>query len=525
TGHQAYVHKLLTGRREGFARLRSTGGLSGYPSRAESVHDLVENSHASTALSYADGLARAFALRGQRERAVVAVVGDGALTGGMCWEALNNIGGSPQRPVIVVLNDNGRSYSPTVGSLPEHLSALRGGAVSRSVFDELGLTYLGPVDGHDIAAMEAALRQARAVGRAVLVHCVTVKGKGHPPAENDDVDRMHSVSPPKAPAGPSWTGVMADELLAIARERPEVVALTAAMLHPTGLHRFAAQFPDRVFDVGIAEQHAVTTAAGLAMGGLHPVVCVYATFLNRAFDQVLMDVALHHLPVTLVLDRAGVTGNDGPSHNGMWDLSLLGVVPGIRVAAPRDAPRLRVLLNEAIAHPGPAAVRFPKGAVGPDLPAIGRIGGADVLARNGCGGVLVVTAGACAQAAVAAAAELTASGEDVTVVDPRWLLPVDPALARAADGYRLVVTVEENADAGGFGDAVARSLRSIGSRVELRTLCLGQHFLPHAGRGELLREHGLDVVGIVRAARSVAPIPARNGSAPHWSRPLPVTVT
>ncbi|MGH3572415.1 MAG: 1-deoxy-D-xylulose-5-phosphate synthase, partial [Pseudonocardiaceae bacterium] len=376
TGHQAYVHKLLTGRREGFARLRSTGGLSGYPSRAESVHDLVENSHASTALSYADGLARAFALRGQRERAVVAVVGDGALTGGMCWEALNNIGGSPQRPVIVVLNDNGRSYSPTVGSLPEHLSALRGGAVSRSVFDELGLTYLGPVDGHDIAAMEAALRQARAVGRAVLVHCVTVKGKGHPPAENDDVDRMHSVSPPKAPAGPSWTGVMADELLAIARERPEVVALTAAMLHPTGLHRFAAQFPDRVFDVGIAEQHAVTTAAGLAMGGLHPVVCVYATFLNRAFDQVLMDVALHHLPVTLVLDRAGVTGNDGPSHNGMWDLSLLGVVPGIRVAAPRDAPRLRVLLNEAIAHPGPAAVRFPKGAVGPDLPAIGRIGGA-----------------------------------------------------------------------------------------------------------------------------------------------------
>ena len=526
TGHQAYVHKLLTGRRAGFARLRSAGGLSGYPSRAESEHDLVENSHASTALSYADGLARAFELRGQRERAVVAVVGDGALTGGMCWEALNNIGGSPRRPVIVVLNDNGRSYSPTVGSLPVHLSALRRQVVSRSVFDELGLTYLGPVDGHDIAAVEASLRQARAVGRAVLVHCVTVKGKGHPPAESDDVDRMHSVSPPTAPAGPSWTGVMADELLAIARRRPEVVALTAAMLHPTGLYRFAAQFPDRVFDVGIAEQHAVTAAAGLAMGGLHPVVCVYATFLNRAFDQVLMDVALHRLPVTFVLDRAGVTGNDGPSHNGMWDLSLLGVVPGMRVAAPRDAPRLRVLLHEAIAHPGPAAVRFPKGAVGPDLPAIGRIGGADVLARNGCGGVLVVAAGACAQAAVAAAVELTASGEDVTVVDPRWLLPVDPALARAADGYRLVVTVEENADAGGFGDAVARSLRFIGSRVELRTLCLGQHFLPHAGRGELLREHDLDVAGIVRAARSVAPIPApvSNGSAPHWSMPVPATV-
>ncbi len=440
TGHQAYVHKLLTGRQDGFARLRSAGGLSGYPCRAESEHDLVENSHASTALSYADGLARAFALRGQQDRAVVAVVGDGALTGGMCWEALNNIGGSPQRPLIVVLNDNGRSYSPTVGAFPRHLTALRRHDVSRSVFEELGLAYLGPVDGHDIVAVQAALCQARALGRAVLVHCVTVKGKGHPPAENDEVDCMHSVSPPTSSARPSWTGVLADELLEIARERPNVVALTAAMLHPTGLHRFAAEFPDRVFDVGIAEQHAVTAAAGLAMGGLHPVVCVYATFLNRAFDQVLMDVALHRLPVTFVLDRAGVTGNDGPSHNGMWDLSLLGVVPGMRVAAPRDASRLRALLREAVKHPGPATVRFPKGAVGPELPGIGRIGGADLWARNGCGGVLIVAAGACARAAVVAAAELAAAGEDVTVVDPRWLLPVDPALARAADGYRLVVT-------------------------------------------------------------------------------------
>ena len=502
TGHQAYVHKLLTGRRDGFGRLRSAGGLSGYPSRAESEHDLVENSHASTALSYADGLARAFALRGQPDRAVVAVVGDGALTGGMCWEALNNIGGSPQRPVIVVLNDNGRSYSPTVGSLPGHLGALRRRDLSRSVFDELGLTYLGPVDGHDIAAVEAALHRARAVGRAVLVHCVTVKGKGHPPAENDAVDCMHSVSPPSASLGPSWTGVMADELLAIARERPEVVALTAAMLHPTGLQRFAAQFPDRVFDVGIAEQHAVTAAAGLAMGGLHPVVCVYATFLNRAFDQVLMDVALHQLPVTFVLDRAGVTGNDGPSHNGMWDLSLLGVVPGMRVAAPRDALRLCALLREAIAHPGPTAVRFPKGAVGGELPAIGRIGGTDVLARNGCGGVLVVAAGACAQAAVAAAAELAASGENVTVVDPRWLLPVDPALVRAAGGYQLVLSVEENASAGGFGDAVARAVHVSGSRVPVRALSLGQEFLSHAARTVLLHDRDLDVAGIVRAARS-----------------------
>ncbi|HJT04686.1 MAG TPA: 1-deoxy-D-xylulose-5-phosphate synthase, partial [Pseudonocardiaceae bacterium] len=373
TGHQAYVHKLLTGRRDGFERLRTAGGLSGYPSRAESAHDLVENSHASTALSYADGLTRAFALRGEPDRAVVAVVGDGALTGGMCWEALNNIGGAPQRPLIVVLNDNGRSYSPTVGSLAGHLRDLRRRGTPESVFEQLGLAYLGPVDGHDIAAVQAALRQARKLGRAVVVHCVTVKGKGCPAAENDEVDCLHAVTAPSSgpsePSGQSWTSVLSDELAAVARERTDVVALTAAMLHPTGLHRFATEFPDRVFDVGIAEQHAVTTAAGLAMGGLHPVVCVYATFLNRAFDQVLMDVALHRLPVTFVLDRAGVTGNDGPSHNGMWDLSLLGVVPGMRVAAPRDAALLRAQLREAIAHPGPAAVRFPKGPVGPALPA------------------------------------------------------------------------------------------------------------------------------------------------------------
>jgi 1-deoxy-D-xylulose-5-phosphate synthase len=525
TGHQAYVHKLLTGRRDGFARLKTAGGLSGYPSRAESVHDLVENSHASTALSYADGLTRAFALRGELDRTVVAVVGDGAMTGGMCWEALNNIGGPPDRPLIVVLNDNGRSYSPTVGSLAGHLKTLRGSAATHTVFDNFGLAYLGPIDGHDIAAVEAALRQARSLHRAVVVHCVTVKGKGYPPAETDEIECMHSISPPSGASGPSWTGVMADELVEIARERPEVVALTAAMLYPTGLHRFAAQFPDRVFDVGIAEQHAVTAAAGLAMGGLHPVVCVYATFLNRAFDQVLMDVALHQLPVTFVLDRAGVTGNDGPSHNGMWDLSLLGVVPGMRVAAPRDASRLRALLREAIAHPGPTAVRFAKGSVGPDLPAIGRIGGADVLARNGCGGVLVVAAGACAQAAVAAAAELAAADQDVTVVDPRWLLPVDPALARAADGYRLVVIVEENADAGGFGDAFARVLRATGTQVQLCTLGLGQQFLPHAGRDELLRAHNLHVAGIIRAARAVVPAPAPigNGSARRWSKPVTAT--
>jgi 1-deoxy-D-xylulose-5-phosphate synthase len=514
TGHQAYVHKLLTGRRDGFATLRTAGGLSGYPSRAESPHDLVENSHASTALSYADGLTRAFALRGEHDRAVVAVVGDGALTGGMCWEALNNIGGTPQRPLVVVLNDNGRSYSPTVGSLAGHLTDLRRRTASSAVFEQLGLAYLGPVDGHDIAAVEAALRQARSLGRAVVVHCVTVKGKGCPAAETDEVDCLHSVSPPARASGPSWTSVFSDELVAIARDRPDVVALTAAMLHPTGLHRFATEFPDRVLDVGIAEQHAVTTAAGLAMGGLHPVVCVYATFLNRAFDQVLMDVALHRLPVTFVLDRAGVTGNDGPSHNGMWDLSLLGVVPDMRVAAPRDATRLRTQLRDAIAHSGPAAVRFPKGPVGPELPAIGRIGGADVLARNGCGGVLIVAAGACARSAVAAAAELARCGPDVTVVDPGWLLPVDPALVRVADGYQLVLSVEENAGAGGFGDAVGRALRAAGSRVAVRSIHLGSQFLPHASRNDLLRAHDLDVDGIVRAStmRRIGELPIEGTS-------------
>nr|WP_211177758.1 1-deoxy-D-xylulose-5-phosphate synthase [Pseudonocardia acidicola] len=504
TGHQAYVHKLLTGRRDGFARLRQAGGLSGYPSRAESEHDLVENSHASTALSYADGLAKAFALRSQAERAVVAVVGDGALTGGMCWEALNNIGAAPDRGVIMVLNDNGRSYAPTVGAVAGHLAALRRRRVSRSVFEELGLAYLGPVDGHDITATEQALRRARALGRPVVVHCVTVKGKGHRPAEDDELDCMHTVSPPGSGA-PTWTGVLADELVAIGRAHPEVVALTAAMLQPTGLGEFARAFPDRVFDVGIAEQHLFGSAAGLAMGGLHPVVCVYATFLNRAFDQLLLDVALHRLPVTVVLDRAGVTGNDGPSHNGMWDLSLLAVVPGMRVAAPRDAAQLRALLREAVDHPGPTALRFPKGDAGEDLPALDRIGAADVLARHGCGGVLVVAAGPCARAAVEAAAQLVGADTDVTVVDPRWLLPVDPALAGLADRYRLVVTVEDNGGAGGFGDALARAVRATGSDVPVRSVCLCQSFLPHGSRGDLLADHRIDAAGIVRACRPLRP--------------------
>jgi 1-deoxy-D-xylulose-5-phosphate synthase len=503
TGHQAYVHKLLTGRRD-LSALRQRGGLSGYPSRAESEHDLVENSHASTALSYADGLAKAFALRRQADRAVVAIVGDGAMTGGMCWEALNNIGAAPHRPLVILLNDNGRSYSPTIGALAGNLASLRSGPAP-SLFETLGLAYLGPVDGHDIGAVEAALREARALGTPVVVHCVTRKGQGYAPAEGDEADCMHAISPrPSAGATPgkAWTQVFADEMVAIGHERPDVVALTAAMLRPTGLHSFSHHFPDRVYDVGIAEQHAVTSAAGLAMGGLHPVVCIYATFLNRAFDQLLMDVALHRLPVTFVLDRAGITGSDGPSHNGMWDLSVLGIVPGMRVAAPRDGDQLRSLLREAVDHAeGPSAIRFPKAEVSGQVRAIGQIGNADLLYTRPDASVLLLPVGPLAEVALEAAGELERSGTPVTVADPRWVLPIDPALVEAAGRHRLVVTVEDNGIAGGFGDAFARATRASGVRVDVRSLGLRQEFLPHGSRGGLLAEQGLDGMGIVAAVK------------------------
>ncbi|MEV6844478.1 1-deoxy-D-xylulose-5-phosphate synthase [Actinoplanes sp. NPDC051411] len=489
TGHQSYVHKMLTGRSSSLETLRQAGGLSGYPRRAESSHDLVENSHASTALSYADGLAKAYFLTGRSDRAVVAVVGDGAMTGGMCWEALNNIGSAPDRPVIVVLNDNGRSYSPTVGSARAALA---------EVFDSLGLAYVGPVDGHDVAEVEAALTDARALGRAVVVHCRTVKGKGYPAAENEQYDRMHAISSPSRPGRTSWTNVFGSALSTLAASRPDLVAITAAMLHPTGLGEFAAAHPSRVFDVGIAEQHAVTSAAGLAMGGLHPVVCLYATFLNRAFDQVLMDVALHRLPVTFVLDRAGVTGSDGPSHNGMWDLSLLGIVPGMRVAVPRDGESLCRLLAEAVAWEGPSALRFPKAEVGPAIPAIGHIGEADVLfAPEVSADVLMLVTGPLAGAAVAAAAQLEQDGIGVRVADPRWVLPVAPALAAAVAAHPLTVTVEDGGVSGGFGASVVRACP--GARVEV--LGLGQEFLDHGSRGALLAEQGLDTAGMVAAVR------------------------
>ncbi|MFD7668794.1 1-deoxy-D-xylulose-5-phosphate synthase [Streptomyces sp. NPDC059788] len=541
-GHQGYVHKLVTGRADGFDRLRRAGGLSGYLSRPESEHDVIENSHASTVLAYADGLAKARELTGESDRAVVAVIGDGALTGGMAWEALNNIGGA-ERPVVVVLNDNGRSYAPTVGGLADHLRLLRervhGGwrpepgdlsedrsatETDHNVFTSIGFAYLGPVDGHDRAALEQALSVAHGLGTPVVVHAVTRKGKGYEPAEREPNDRMHTcgvIDPAtgataKKVTAPSWTRVFGEELCALGRRRGDVVALTAAMPGPTGLALFRDSFPGRFFDVGIAEQHAVTCAAGLATGGLHPVVALYATFLTRALDQVLMDVALHRLPVTFVLDRAGITGPDGPSHHGMWDLTLLGAVPGMRVAAPRDADQLAELLGEALAHrTGPTALRFPKGQVGPDVPAVERTGPVDVLYRRGRRDVLLVVSGPLAPEAVEAAVRLAALGIGVTVADPRWVLPVPGELIRLADGHRLVVTVEDNIRHGGLGSAVAQALTDTGCSVPVRILGLPGRFLPHAARGELLARSGLDARGLaqaVLAARAGRPLDDCDGS-------------
>jgi 1-deoxy-D-xylulose-5-phosphate synthase len=536
TGHQSYVHKLLTGRYPRFGTLRQRGGLAGYPSRAESEHDMVENSHASTSLSYADGLAKAYRLRGETSRSVVAVIGDGALTGGMAWEALNNIAVAKDSRLIIVVNDNGRSYQPTIGGLATNLASLRVSqryeqvldyiktSLSRApllgppvyetlhgikkglkdvlqpqvLFEDLGIKYLGPVDGHDEQLVEHALRRARDFGGPVIVHVITHKGFGYPLAEQNEEDCLHQVpaaAPPGATPKRMWSDVFGDELAAIGARNPEVVAITAAMLHPTGLAVFKRACPDRVFDVGIAEQHAMTSAAGLAMGGLHPVVAVYSTFLNRAFDQVLMDVALHKLPVTIVLDRAGVTGPDGASHHGMWDGSILQVVPGLRIAAPRDGSRIAELLNEAVAvTDGPTVLRFPKGAVGAEAEALGKLGDMDVLYQPpGAAGrdVLLVGVGPMAVVCVETATRLADQGIGVTVLDPRWVKPVDQALAAAAAGYRLVATVEDNGRAGGFGDAVARLLRDADVGTPVKTYGLPQEFLSHGKREEILEEAGL----------------------------------
>ncbi|PKW18005.1 1-deoxy-D-xylulose-5-phosphate synthase [Saccharopolyspora spinosa] len=501
TGHQTYVHKLLTGRHSEFDRLRQRGGISGYPSQSESEHDFVENSHASTALSYADGLAKAFDIRKESTRTAVAVLGDGALTGGMCWEALNNIGAEPNRPVVIVLNDNARSYAPTVGAVAEHLARLRMRRANdsrttsdESLFERIGLHYLGPVDGHDIAAMERTLRQARDLRRPVVVHCVTRKGKGYAPAEENEADRLHAVGPNAPAFAPSgggkkqtWTDAFGEEIARLADERADLVAVTAAMLRPVGLSRFSRNYPERVFDVGMAEQHAVTSAAGLAMGGLHPVVAIYSTFFNRAFDQALLDVALHRLPVTFVLDRAGVTGEDGPSHHGMWDLSILHNVPGIRVAAPRDADTLRAELREAVEYQGgPTVLRFPKATVGPDIPAVSTIGTLDMLVSGKQSDVLIVSVGAMAEDCVTAAAQLASHHIGVTVVDPRWVLPVNPLLAELAAAHRLVVTVEDNNRAGGFGTALAQLLHDRGVHTPVCALGIPPAFLAAGKRKELL---------------------------------------
>ncbi len=521
TGHQAYVHKLLTGRAEEFDTLRQRGGLAGYPCRDESEHDVIENSHASTALAYADGLAKAHAVRGITDRAVVAVVGDGALTGGMAWEALNNLGAAPDRPVVIILNDNTRSYSPTVGGLATHLTALRAQSEPRTLFEQLGLAYLGPVDGHDLPALEAALRAAVGLERPVVVHCVTQKGRGHAPAEQDPADRQHAVSArttSTAPKGLSWTEVFGTAVAELGAERPDLVAITAAMLGPTGLTEFARRFPERTFDVGIAEQHAVTSAAGLALGGLHPVVALYATFLNRAFDQLLLDVALHRAPVTFALDRAGVTGDDGPSHNGMWDLSVLQVVPGLRLAAPRDAATLRRALGEAVrVDDGPTVVRFPKGSVRPDVPAVGTLGGTDVLREGAERDVLIVSVGAVAELCLEVADRLAEHGFCTTVVDPRWVRPVSPELVALGRTYGLVATVEDNVRVGGAGAAITQAVTEADAHTPVRTFGLPQRFLDHGPRKDVLAEAGLSVQQISRVLVETlaGQAPARAVAAPH----------
>jgi 1-deoxy-D-xylulose-5-phosphate synthase len=502
TGHQTYVHKLLTGRRDAFPSLRRRAGLSAYPSRAESPADVIENSHASTALSYADGLAKARTLRGPADQSIVAVVGDGSLTGGMAWEALNNLGAAAHRaPVIVVLNDNGRSYAPTVGGLADHLARLRaaGPATPSGLFRELGFHYLGPLDGHDTAAVEAGLRAARDSGRSTVVHCVTEKGRGYAPATQCEADRFHAVPVidpatglPRHPGGRTWTSLFAAQLAEAAETRDEVVALTAAMSGPTGLDRFGARFPERVFDVGIAEQHAVGAAAGLAAAGLHPVLAIYSVFVNRAFDQVLADLALHRAPATLVLDRAGITGEDGASHHGMWDLSVLQVVPGIRVAAPRDEVRLGKQLREALDWTaGPTVVRFPKGPVEPERPALRCVDGVDIVYEGERPDVLIACVGPMVGVGVQAAEFLAAHGVGATVVDPGWVLPVRPALVRLADQHWRTISIEDNVRVGGFGCALAQALRDAGVDVPFQEFALPAEFLPQGSRRELLNEYGM----------------------------------
>jgi 1-deoxy-D-xylulose-5-phosphate synthase len=544
TGHQSYVHKIVTGRAGEFDRLRQRGGIAGYPNRSESEHDVIENSHASTALSWGDGISRGFSITGQSDRSVVVVVGDGALTGGMSWEALNNIASAKDRNLLLVVNDNERSYSPTVGGVATYLSTLRvtqgyerfldwgkevlhktpvvGAPIyetlhgvkkgikdivaPQGMFEDLGLKYMGPIDGHDFPALEKALAQAKQFGEPVLVHVITEKGRGHQPAIEDEAEKFHAVGVvdpttgvPVAKSARSWTKVFSDELVDIGAEREDIVAITAAMLGPTGLDKFAAAFPERTIDVGIAEQHAVTSAAGMAFAGLHPVVAVYSTFLNRAFDQLLLDVALHKAGVTFVLDRAGITGDDGPSHHGIWDMALTGIVPTLHLAAPRDSARLKEVLREAVAiNDAPTVIRFPKGAVSEDIPAFERRDGIDVLYRGESADVLLISVGAMATMSVEAASQAYREGVGVTVIDPRWVKPLPKSLITMADRYKSVVVVEDGIAHGGIASALSEMFRSAGLDTPIHSIGVPLTFIEHSKRSEILSDLGITAQNISR---------------------------
>jgi 1-deoxy-D-xylulose-5-phosphate synthase len=545
TGHQSYVHKLLTGRTSGFNKLRQRGGVAGYPNRQESEHDIVENSHASTALSWSDGIAKGFSLTNQKDRTVVCVVGDGALTGGMSWEALNNIAASKNEKLVIIVNDNERSYSPTIGGVATYLSTLRTTSgyerflewgkgilektpvvghpiyetlhgvkkgikdivAPQGMFEDLGLKYFGPVDGHDIEAIEKALKIAKDYDAPVLVHVITEKGKGHAPAIQDEAEKFHAVGVvdpetglPLVKGGKSWTSVFSEEIVKIGAERKDVVALTAAMMGPTGLDKFQKNFPDRTFDVGIAEQHATTAAAGMAYAGLHPVFAVYSTFLNRAFDQLLLDVALHKAGVTFVLDRAGITGDDGPSHNGIWDLALTGIVPTLHVAAPRDGQQLKETLREALdISDAPSLIRFPKGVVNPDIPAFERRDGVDVLYRGESADILLISIGAFAAIAVEAAGQAYREGVGVTVIDPRWVKPLPKSLVTMAQRYKSVVVLEDGIKHGGIASTVSELFRESQINVPVHSIGVPLTFLEHAKRSEILEDLGITVQNITRS--------------------------
>ena len=544
TGHQSYVHKILTGRAEQFDALRRRGGIAGYPNRGESEHDVIENSHASTALSWGDGISRGFWLTGQRDRHVVVVVGDGALTGGMSWEALNNIAAAKERNLILVVNDNERSYSPTIGGVATYLSTLRltqgyerfldwgkevlhktpvvGAPIydtlhgmkkgikdiiaPQGMFEDLGLKYLGPIDGHDFLALDRALAQAKGFGEPVLLHVITEKGRGHKPAIADEAEKFHAVGvvdpltgEPLAKSALSWTRVFSDELVEIGRERKDIVAITAAMLGPTGLDKFADAYPDRTIDVGIAEQHAVTSAAGMAFAGLHPVVAIYSTFLNRAFDQLLLDVALHKAGVTFVLDRAGITGDDGPSHHGIWDMALTGIIPTLCLAAPRDGARLKEVLREAVEiSDAPSVIRFPKGAVSSDIPAFERRDGIDVLYRGESADVLLISVGAMATISVEAASQAYREGVGVTVIDPRWVKPLPASLITMADRYKSVVVVEDGIAHGGIASALSEMFRGAGLNIPIHSIGVPLTFIEHSSRAEILSDLGITAQNIAR---------------------------